>query len=181
MMHDDDHTPGPEGDASGPDVDIQLADGLSCPPSGRMRDWLQAALAHAGAAHEAELSVRVVDEAEMSALNGRYRHKDGPTNVLSFPFEALPGVDVPLLGDIVLCAPVLQREAAAQGKQEAAHWAHLLVHGALHLLGFDHQQAEEAEAMEAAERRILAGLGFADPYAPVVQRAGGVTAGAGAS
>jgi probable rRNA maturation factor len=115
---------------------------------------------HAGA----ELSVRIVDEPEMRELNARYRHKDYPTNVLSFPAGLPPGVDVPLLGDIVICAPLVTREAAEQHKAPRAHWAHLLVHGTLHLLGHDHERARDAEVMEALERRILAGLKFPDPY-----------------
>lgn len=136
---------------------------LGCPPARRLHGWVRAALAHAG--RDGEVSVRVVDETEMAELNQRFRHKPGPTNVLAFPFEPAPGVDAALLGDVVVCAPVLEREAAAQGKTPEAHWAHLLVHGTLHLLGFDHQEAAEAREMEATERRILAGLGFADPYA----------------
>lgn len=127
-----------------------------------MRRWVRAALdaAHAGA----EISVRIVDEPEMRELNARYRHKDYPTNVLSFPAGLPPGVDVPLLGDIVICAPLVEREAAEQHKAPRAHWAHLLVHGTLHLLGHDHERARDAEVMEALERRILAGLKFPDPY-----------------
>ncbi|HKK22196.1 MAG TPA: rRNA maturation RNase YbeY, partial [Pseudohaliea sp.] len=125
--------------------------------------WVAAALGGDGGA--AELTVRVVDEAEGRELNRRYRGKDYATNVLSFPADLPPGVDLPLLGDLVLCAPVVAREAAGQGKLEAHHWAHLTVHGVLHLLGEDHQGDAEAERMEAAERRILAGLGMPDPYA----------------
>ncbi|MBP6383163.1 MAG: rRNA maturation RNase YbeY [Pseudomonadales bacterium] len=143
------------------DVDCASADpGIPGAPS--MRRWVRAALdaAHAGA----EISVRIVDEPEMRELNARYRHKDYPTNVLSFPAGLPPGVDVPLLGDIVICAPLVKREAAEQHKAPRAHWAHLLVHGTLHLLGHDHERARDAEVMEALERRILAGLKFPDPY-----------------
>jgi len=108
--------------------------------------------------------VRIVDEPEMRELNARYRHKDYPTNVLSFPAELPPGVDVPLLGDIVICAPVVNREATEQHKAPRAHWAHMLVHGTLHLLGHDHERERDAAVMEALERRILAGLKFPDPY-----------------
>jgi probable rRNA maturation factor len=112
----------------------------------------------------AELCVRIVDEPEMRELNARYRHKDCVTNVLSFPAELPAGVELPLLGDIVVCAPVVNREAAAQRKAPRAHWAHMLVHGALHLQGHDHEGARDAARMEALERHILAGLGFPDPY-----------------
>ena len=116
----------------------------------------------------AEVSVRIVDEAEMRALNREYRDQDKPTNVLAFPAGdagfALPG-QIPLLGDIVVCAGVVAREADEQGKPLEHHWAHMLVHGTLHLLGYDHVGEEQAGAMEAIERRILDEFGIADPYA----------------
>lgn len=115
------------------------------------------------------ICLRIVDEAEGRALNLTWRGKDSATNVLSFPGRAPPGLPpgvVPAwFGDIVLCAPVIAREAAAQGKLLAHHWAHLVVHGVLHLRGFDHADAESAAAMEALEARLLAGLGICDPYA----------------
>lgn len=113
---------------------------------------------------DAELTVRIVDTAESAALNEQYRHKRGPTNVLSFPFECPPGVDLNLLGDLVICAPLVQQEARAQHKEEEAHWAHMVVHGTLHLLGYDHLHEDEAEAMENREIRIMEGLGYANPY-----------------
>ncbi len=146
-------------------LDVQQAVDLPGLPSlDQLRRWSEAAvLAGDG---ERELTIRIVDEAESAALNAAYRHKHGPTNVLSFPFEApIPEVDVGLLGDVVLCAPLVVREAAAQGKPVEAHWAHLVVHGVLHLQGHDHQQAERAEAMERLEVRILHELGYGDPYA----------------
>ncbi len=112
-----------------------------------------------------ELVIRVVDEAESSALNRDYRGRDRPTNVLSFPFEAPPPIESYLIGDLVICAPVVAREALAQGKAAKAHWAHMVVHGVLHLLGFDHPSDAEAESMEALEREIQGGLGYPDPYA----------------
>ena len=108
---------------------------------------------------------RIVDEAEGRALNERWRGRDHATNVLSFPAELPPGVALPLLGDLVVCAPVVAREAAEQGKAEADHWAHLVIHGTLHLLGFDHETEAEATVMEDLERALLAGLGIGDPYA----------------
>lgn len=145
-------------------VDVQQAvDFAGLPSAEQLRRWAEAALLAPDGEHE--LTVRIVDEAESAALNATYRHKNGPTNVLSFPFEApIPEVDTGLLGDVVLCAPVVAREAAAQGKSPEAHWAHLLVHGVLHLQGHDHQQAEQALAMERLEIRILNELGYPDPY-----------------
>jgi len=132
------------------------------PGARSIRAWVRAALATRPG--DAELSVRIVDEAEMRQLNARYRHRDYATNVLAFGTELPPGVDLPLLGDIVVCAPVVEREAREQAKPERAHWAHMLVHGTLHLLGHDHQDAREANAMEALERRVLASLEIPDPY-----------------
>lgn len=145
------------------EVDVQIAcdeDGLPGEPD--FRAWVRAALG--GKREAAELTIRLVDEAESARLNDRYRHKKGATNVLSFPFAAPPGVDVPLLGDIVICAPMVKREAQEQSKSESSHWAHLVVHGVLHLLGFDHQDETTARRMEAMEVRILAELGFDNPY-----------------
>ncbi len=110
------------------------------------------------------LSIRLVDAEEGQALNAQYRHKDYPTNVLSFPAELPDGVELPLLGDLVLCVPVVEREAAEQGKPLLHHWAHLTIHGVLHLLGHDHLQEDEAAAMEALEVQALARLGIPDPY-----------------
>ena len=117
-----------------------------------------------GHTYEAEVTVRIVDEAESNELNLTYRGKDKPTNVLSFPFEAPPGLELPLLGDLVICRQVVEREAEEQGKPLMAHWAHMVVHGSLHLLGYDHIDDEEAEEMEQLERDIMQELGFADPY-----------------
>ena len=122
---------------------------------------LRAFASAAGA--EGALCLRLVDAEESRALNHRFRGKDRPTNVLSFPANS-PLVEEPELGDILLCAPVIAAEAAEQGKPVRAHWAHMVVHGVLHLCGYDHIDDDEARVMEAAERRILAGLGFADPY-----------------
>lgn len=124
--------------------------------------WVRAAL---GSSDDAvELVIRVVDEAESRELNKRYRGKDKSTNVLSFPVEVPPGVDCNLLGDIVICAAVVKHEAQQQHKAEQDHWAHIVVHGVLHLQGYDHQDDAQAETMEALEKRILQGLGIGDPY-----------------
>ncbi len=112
------------------------------------------------------LSIRLVGAEEGQALNAQYRHKDYPTNVLSFPAELPAGVDLPLLGDLVLCVPVVEREAREQGKPLPHHWAHLTIHGVLHLLGHDHVQEDEAQAMEALEVQALKRLGIPDPYQP---------------
>ncbi len=154
-------------------VRLDVAVGYALPRAGlpaavSFRKWVAAALA--GRIREADLALRLVDADEGRALNRHYRGRDYATNVLSFPAELdegikLPkGVRMPLLGDLVLCAPVIAREAAEQGKHLSAHYAHLTVHGSLHLLGWDHGDDVEAEAMEALEREILAGLGIADPY-----------------
>ncbi|AEY00998.1 hypothetical protein GU3_06210 [Oceanimonas sp. GK1] len=145
-------------------LDLQLAcdEAPGLPAEQDVERWLAAALE--GERDEAEVTVRLVDEAESQALNRDYRGKDNPTNVLSFPFEAPPGVALPLLGDLVICRQVVEREAAEQNKPLQAHWAHMVVHGCLHLLGFDHIKDDEAEAMEAREIAILAGLGMDNPY-----------------
>ncbi|MDH5823854.1 rRNA maturation RNase YbeY [Luteimonas sp. RD2P54] len=150
---------------------LDVAVGYAVPRKGvpaaqSFRKWVSAALA--GRIREADLAVRVVGAAEGRALNRHYRGRDYATNVLSFPAElpeGLPeGVRLPLLGDLVICAPVVAREARQQGKAPAAHYAHLTVHGTLHLLGWNHEDPREAECMEQLEREILAGLGIADPY-----------------
>lgn len=145
------------------EVELQLAsDSGAVPDEAQIRRWAEAALA--GKREDAELVVRVVDEAESAELNGTYRGKDQPTNILSFPFEVPPDVPCSHLGDLVVCAPVVKREAAEQGKALDAHWAHMVVHGVLHLLGYDHVEDEAAEAMESEEIRIMQSLGYSDPY-----------------
>jgi len=134
------------------------------PAAGSFRRWVAATLQQQRR-RSAELSIRLVDSTEGRELNRQYRSKDYATNVLSFPVELPPGIKLPLLGDLVICAPVVAREAAEQDKKRRDHYAHLTVHGVLHLLGQDHEIETDAERMEAIERRILAGLGIADPYA----------------
>ena len=152
-------------------VRLDVAVGYAVPRAGvpaavSFRKWVAAALD--GRIREADLAIRIVGTQEGRALNRHYRGKDYATNVLSFPAElpeGLPeGVRMPLLGDLVICAPVVAREAKEQRKPLAAHYAHLTVHGALHLLGWNHEDDVEAEAMEQLEREILAGLGLPDPY-----------------
>ncbi|MBY5269140.1 rRNA maturation RNase YbeY [Spiribacter salinus] len=146
-----------------PDLDLQNATTASVPEPALFQAWVDAALA--GRRIDWELAIRLVDEPEGRTLNHDYRGRDAATNVLSFPVDLPEGVDLPLLGDLVICAPVVVREAAEQGKSETAHWAHLTVHGVLHLLGFDHATSVEADVMEGEEQRVMAQLGFSDPYA----------------
>ena len=144
------------------DLQLACADTANLPSEADFQRWLDAAVLPFQ--EEAEVTIRLVDEAESNQLNLTYRGKDKPTNVLSFPFEAPPGLELPLLGDLVICRQVVEREAQEQGKPLMAHWAHMVVHGSLHLLGYDHIEDEEAEEMEQLERDIMQELGFADPY-----------------
>lgn len=147
-------------------VDIQSASSEPVPEEEDIRRWICASLASQKKTTQgaAELSVRLVDTEEMSALNKTYRGKMGPTNVLSFPADLPESVAIPLLGDIVICAPVVRKEAKAQNKALDAHWAHMTVHGTLHLLGYDHIEDSEAARMEALETTILSTLNYASPY-----------------
>ncbi|ENY73240.1 hypothetical protein G114_03788 [Aeromonas diversa CDC 2478-85] len=146
-------------------LDLQLAceNEQGLPSESDFQRWLDGTVL--GFQQEAEVTVRLVDEAESHELNLTYRGMDKPTNVLSFPFEAPPGIELPLLGDLVICRQVVEREATEQGKPLEAHWAHMVVHGSLHLLGYDHIEDDEAEEMEQLERDIMNELGYADPYA----------------
>lgn len=114
--------------------------------------------------HPSEVTIRIVASDESADLNSQYRGKSGPTNVLSFPFEAPAGITVPLAGDLIICAPVVEKEATEQQKTLTEHWAHMVVHGMLHLQGYDHIENNDAEVMEALEIRLLAQLGFSNPY-----------------
>ena len=143
-------------------VDIQrIIESDDLPDDDRLIQWARAGWQQA---HDSEVTLRLVDESESQALNHQYRGKDRPTNVLSFPFEAPAGITVPLAGDLVICAPVVAREAMEQSKTSEAHWAHMVIHGLLHLQGYDHIEDEEAEVMEALEIRLLADLGYGNPY-----------------
>ena len=144
-------------------IDVQVGGTRTGLPSvAKLRHWARSALA--GRRRAAELSIRIVDAAESRALNRRYRGKDRPTNVLAFPAELPPELELPLLGDLVICRDVVEAEAAAQHKPLDAHWAHMVVHGTLHLVGYDHESDDEAATMEAAEAEVLAELGWPDPY-----------------
>ncbi len=148
------------------DVDIQYAtDHSDLPATDKIQKWVRAALHDL--ADNAELTVRIVDEAESTQLNEQWRKSSGPTNVLSFPYDGEEKYAPGLLGDIVICAPVIFREANDQGKSPDAHWAHMLIHGILHLLDYEHAEPKDADKMEALEIKILKELGYADPYIPV--------------
>lgn len=134
------------------------------PEDGKFLRWASAAAKR----DKAELVIRIVDETESAQLNEYYRHKAGSTNVLSFPFEVPEGVLSHLLGDLVICAAVVEREAREQGKDLEAHWAHMVVHGMLHLQGYDHISETDAAVMEAEEIAILNSLGFPNPYEEIM-------------
>lgn len=145
-------------------VEVQRACAASgVPPPATLVKWAEAALD--GRSDGTRMTVRVVDEAEGARLNERYRGRSGPTNVLAFGFDAPEVPSVGILGDVVVCAPVAAREAVEHSKRLDAHWAHLVVHGTLHLLGYDHDEPGSAREMEALEREILHRLGYPDPYA----------------
>ncbi len=144
-------------------LDLQIAcTGHDLPEQQAMEHWLQATLS--GLRERAEVTVRIVERDESRQLNHQYRHKDSATNVLSFPADLPAELDIPLLGDLVICAPVVNEEARQQDKTHEAHWAHMLVHGTLHLLGYDHINHTEADIMEQLETDILTKLGFPPPY-----------------
>ncbi|CUB02440.1 rRNA maturation RNase YbeY [Marinomonas fungiae] len=144
-------------------LDLQVAteSEAGLPSEVDFETWAQAALPNEG---EFEITIRLVDEAESHELNHEYRGKDKPTNVLSFPFEVPEGIELPLLGDLVICRQVVEQEAEEQQKPLLHHWAHMVVHGVLHLRGYDHINEDEAEEMEALETQILASLSIPDPY-----------------
>lgn len=155
----------PESRITSPAVHVTYATPRRGVPSAMsFRHWVTAALVGAHRRKPAELSIRIVDAREGRALNRRYRGKDYATNVLSFPVELPRGVASPLVGDLVICAPAVAREARGQHKSPRDHYAHLTVHGVLHLLGYDHQNQRDTDRMETLETGILAKLGIADPY-----------------
>jgi len=146
-------------------VEVQIAAADASLPSQRqLSDWALAAWQEEGV-RDAEVVVRVTDEAESRRLNHEFRGRDNATNVLSFPFDPVPEIDLNHVGDLVICAPVVVREAVEQGKQADAHWAHMVVHGMLHLQGYDHETDEQAAEMETLETQVLTGLGYPAPYA----------------
>jgi len=144
-------------------VEVQyIVDEKGLPTTAQLKAWADAAVDKKYSGHE--LLIRIVDDVESASLNKQYRSKQGATNVLSFSADIPEGIDLPLLGDLVICAPVVRKEADQQDKAENAHWAHMVVHGALHLQGYDHQNDKEAECMESLEKKIMYGLGYPDPY-----------------
>ena len=148
------------------DVEVQYAvPDAGLPSEQDFFDWV--AMAIPEDKQDTALTVRIVDEQESAQLNETYRHKQGSTNVLSFPVEVPDEVELNLLGDLVICAPVVEREAKEQRKGSEAHWAHMVIHGTLHLLGYDHQTDKAAQEMEDIERNILIKIGFNDPYETV--------------
>lgn len=143
-------------------VDLQnVYEGSGVPEPKLFQTWAQAAWQ---GEQDSEVTIRIVGALESQALNHEYRGKDKPTNVLSFPFEAPAGITVPLAGDLIICAPVVEKEAHEQHKTSEAHWAHMVIHGMLHLQGYDHIEDNDAEVMEALEIRLLSQLGFNNPY-----------------
>lgn len=148
------------------DLQIATADDESMPSQAEIEHWVETAIT-AGSSdkrEEAELTVRIVDSEESQQLNYQYRNKNKATNVLSFPFQNPPGIALPLLGDLVICKKVVENEALEQNKTLTEHWAHMLIHGTLHLLGYDHIDPQEATQMESLETKLLIELGYSDPY-----------------
>jgi len=145
------------------ELELQIASNAkTLPHPSQFREWISIVLWNR--LDEAELTIRIVDEEEIASLNEQYRHKQGPTNVLSFVAEHPDGLESSYLGDIIVCAPIVEREAMNANKDLLAHWALMVIHGTLHLLGYDHEDVEEAEEMENLETEILVKLGFAPPY-----------------
>jgi probable rRNA maturation factor len=144
-------------------IDIQrIFESPNQPSDTQLELWVNTVLTNIG--DDFELTIRIVDEMESAQLNETYRHKKGATNILSFPFEVPEGMELNLLGDLVVCAPVLEREAQEQNKSLHNHWAHIVIHGTLHLLGYDHIEDEEAQEMEAKEIELLQTLSIPNPY-----------------
>lgn len=144
-------------------VDLQIAYEGKVPEQALFQKWAEAALQE-DVTEDCELSIRLVEVEESAELNNTYRGKTGPTNVLSFPFDSPIPMEPKLLGDLVICVPIVEKEALEQAKQLEHHWAHLVVHGCLHLLGYDHIEDEQAEKMEAFEVEILQTLAIDNPY-----------------
>ena len=149
------------------EIDVQFAPNLGevLPSIAQIQTWANAVLN--GRSDNATMSIRIADEDEITELNHTYRDKNTPTNVLSFPMEIPEEVGVNLLGDVVICAPVVAKEAAAQSKTLESHWAHMVIHGTLHLLNYDHINDDDAQVMEAIEMEIMKSLGYDNPYQPV--------------
>lgn len=144
-------------------MDIQIAtEDDDHPPPAEFEQWVASAIGNRMA--EAQICIRIVDSTEITQLNSSYRAQSKPTNVLSFPADLPKHIDIPLLGDLVICSEVVNREAIEQNKIPQHHWAHMVVHGTLHLLGYDHVNDDDAELMERLEVEILQSLEISDPY-----------------
>jgi len=143
-------------------TDVQIAYDGDVPSNEQFQQWTEAALQQVE--EDCELSIRLVENEESTELNSTYRGKEGPTNVLSFPFGSPVPMDPRLLGDLIICVPIVEKEAEEQGKKLHHHWAHMVVHGCLHLLGYDHIEDDEAEIMEKLEKKILQTLDIDNPY-----------------
>lgn len=151
------------------ELELQIAsDAQTLPHPSQFREWVAAALEDR--IDETEMTIRIVDEEEMTELNQQYRKKNGPTNVLSFPADDDSEFGLSSLGDIVICAPIVAKQADQQNKALIAYWAHMVIHGTLHLLNYDHQTEEEAQEMESLETNILVSLGYPPPYAKGEQK-----------
>jgi len=145
------------------DLELQIASDIkTLPHPTQFQEWVGLALYTR--VDTGELTIRIVDEEESANLNREYREKFGPTNVLSFPYEVIPGIASRFLGDIIICAPVVEKEALEQNIPLLAHWAHMVIHGVLHLLGYSHDEDKDAEEMESLETEMLIKLGFPPPY-----------------
>ncbi len=144
-------------------LEIQrICQSSSIPDDSQLNAWTKLGLQESN--QDSEILIRIVDENESAALNQQYRQKPGPTNVLSFPFDAPENLEINLLGDLVVCAPVIEKEARQQGKSVNDHWAHIILHGILHLQGFDHIEESDANAMEALEVKLLKTININNPY-----------------
>ena len=150
------------------DLDIQrMISDPELPSDEQFETWVDLALKEGGRENNSQLAIRIVDEDEGKKLNEQWRHKEGPTNVLSFSMSGLDLIAPEILGDIVICAPVVAKEAEEQSKALLLHWAHMVIHGVLHLIGYDHNTETDAKKMESLEVKIMKQLGFPDPYQPV--------------
>jgi len=149
-------------------VELQLAiqPSSTIPNQPYLEKCVSCALVGANYLKDVEVTIRIVDSDEIQQLNRDYRHQDKPTNILSFPFEAPEGIELSLIGDLVICADIVAEETKQQQKTPKAHWTHMIIHGILHLLGYDHNEAKEAELMETLEIKLVKNLGFENPYLP---------------
>ena len=143
-------------------IDIQNVYNYHAVSEAQIQLWASATLM---TAHETgQICIRIVDEAEIQQLNEQYRHKNTPTNVLSFPTNIPSQINLKILGDVIICAPIITKEAVEYGVSETAHFSHMVIHGVLHLLGHDHQEKEDTEKMQTQEIKLLSQFGFANPY-----------------